>query len=151
MPKGKYPRKYVDGKCTSGNFTKDRGSPKPLTDEERIEIRDMVNSFEEKKKIKQSDFHQPNQPFYLRDGFLYKEKYKKDMKKVIVPCSCGLIHAVMWQVMTPMEILERAKVDRVKEYKITLSMIDIFYQRPKWKQQKTFWKKFFTRILQLIP
>ena len=60
------------------------------------------------------------------------------MKKVIVPCSCGLIHAVMWQVMTPMEILERAKVDRVKEYKITLSMIDIFYQRPKWKQQKTF-------------
>ena len=77
--------------------------------------------------------HEPAQdqhPIFLHVNRLYKKRYITNMKKVIVPCSCGLKHAILWQVMTPTEIQERVKVEQVKENNITISMTDMFFQKP---------------------
>ena len=84
--------------------------------------------------------------FFVRANQLYKKRYSINMKKVTVPCSCGLEHAILWQVMTPTEIQERVKVEQVKENNITISMTDMFFQKPlepKWESfENMFWSGF---------
>ena len=150
MPKGNYPRKRnYNGippcKSNGNNVTSSRE-----------EIRDLVLDFLEKKVDRTVNqtfesgvlVHLPDQsnPFFIRNDRLYKKRYTINMKKITVPCSCGLEHAVLWQVMTPTEIQERDKVEQVKENNITVSMTDMFFQKPlepKWESfENMFWSGF---------